>query len=438
MPQEATLRIALEGAGGTGGPGAPPRGSPSAPAGPVDLSREAEKFAAEMGRLRAALDPGVVTQLAAQELALRGARKAVADAMAEEQERLAGGPTTFAEEVARYVEALEEQQAAAAKFAAEVERIAPSVEPIVVAVRVLDEEAAAFGLEMGRLQAALDPALVQQRVEQELALAAAREKVDAAMEAEREKQGPTPAQTRGWADALGQVLKSLSGTVGGTLGRLAGSVGNVVSAGGAAVPAAGSAAGAAGMAGAAGEAGSALAAIGAAAPYVAVFVAAVGAAVIGLKALKSAADEAVERYAPYNPQIAMAYAQAELTTVLADMRRSQALAPDLAKYLQLSTELQVKYEDAKMRLFQKALPLLTEAMVIAEGLMPLVEAGAAAMLQTAKAMGLILGSVDEIRGEARKAAMPDKLGNLSEMILGEKDWNPNAWEKAFGEKLGGR
>lgn len=175
-------------------------------------------------------------------------------------------------------------------------------------------------------------------------------------------------------------------------------------------------------------AGAGAAAAGAALTIVA---AAAIAAAAAITMLKNAADEAVERYAPYSPVLAGVYVQAQLATVMADFRRGQQVGPALAQYLQARTELQIKYEDAKMRLLTRATPALVRLMEIAEMLLPVGEESLGVLVDIFGDVAKVLAWVTGSKGD-KKDAMPDKLGALTEALGG--DWSPVAWEKAFGGK----
>jgi hypothetical protein len=94
-----------------------------------------------------------------------------------------------------------------------------------------------------------------------------------------------------------------------------------------------------------------------------------GEAASSLGKFMKAVDATADRYGDYSPVIAQAQAQSEIRQVLADMRRAQTAGPELARYIQARSDLQQQFEEAKIKILVKLLP-------IAENLMAIVGAGA--------------------------------------------------------------
>lgn len=89
-----------------------------------------------------------------------------------------------------------------------------------------------------------------------------------------------------------------------------------------------------------------------------------------LGSLMQAIDKTAERYGEYSPQIAQAQAIAEIRQTMGDFRRAQEVGGEMAKYLMAQSDLQQKFEDVKVKLLVKILPLVTSAVQILEAIMP--------------------------------------------------------------------
>lgn len=74
--------------------------------------------------------------------------------------------------------------------------------------------------------------------------------------------------------------------------------------------------------------------------------------------LDNEVQKSISRYADYSPEIAQAQAQAEVVTMLNDMRRAQEYGPEIARYIQAQTELQNQWEDVKMKFMEAAMPIM--------------------------------------------------------------------------------
>lgn len=73
-------------------------------------------------------------------------------------------------------------------------------------------------------------------------------------------------------------------------------------------------------------------------------------------------NQTADKYGQYNAQIAQAQAIAEVRTELGNLRRAGESAPDLAKFVQLQSDLQQQFEDIKIRLLSKLLETVNPAM----------------------------------------------------------------------------
>jgi hypothetical protein len=66
-----------------------------------------------------------------------------------------------------------------------------------------------------------------------------------------------------------------------------------------------------------------------------------------------------DRYGDYNPQIAQAQAMAEVRKVLGDMQRARTYGGELSEFVRVQSEFAQKFEDLKVALGVKILPILT-------------------------------------------------------------------------------
>jgi molecular chaperone GrpE (heat shock protein) len=80
-----------------------------------------------------------------------------------------------------------------------------------------------------------------------------------------------------------------------------------------------------------------------------------------------------ERYGEYNPQIAQQLAMAEIREVMGDMRRAQRSGPELARFIQAQSKMQQQFEEIKMRIWMKILPILTAIMQVFSRLLGIAE-----------------------------------------------------------------
>lgn len=71
------------------------------------------------------------------------------------------------------------------------------------------------------------------------------------------------------------------------------------------------------------------------------------------------ANKAVARYAEYSPALAQAQAEAEMVTILKDIRRAQDIGPELARFVEAQNELNNSWEDLKTELMKVAVPVMT-------------------------------------------------------------------------------
>ena len=108
-------------------------------------------------------------------------------------------------------------------------------------------------------------------------------------------------------------------------------------------------------------------------PILGIFGAALGQSVMVIGTFMKALDGMVNRYETFNVTLAMAQARAETVQLLGDLRRAQTAGPQLAQYVMLRSEMQQKFEDAKIRMLTRILPLVMVGMKFAETLLPIAE-----------------------------------------------------------------
>lgn len=125
-------------------------------------------------------------------------------------------------------------------------------------------------------------------------------------------------------------------------------------------------------------------------PPVTLFGGLLGAAVEGLGQFISAMDGMVARFAQYSPALAVAEAQSEIVQQLNDIRRAQEATPALVEFLKVRTELQQKFEDAKMRILTRLMPLALKGMEMFEKMLPLIE-GLVGVMDTIMSIVDIMG-----------------------------------------------
>ncbi len=112
----------------------------------------------------------------------------------------------------------------------------------------------------------------------------------------------------------------------------------------------------------------AIASFGGYVPVIGAAVVAIGASVAVISTLLNSVDKMAENYGQYNPMVAQAQAMGEMRKIMGDMRRAQEIGPQLAEYIQAQTDMQQKFEDIKVKIYSKIVPLLT-SMYTAMGFM---------------------------------------------------------------------
>ncbi len=86
--------------------------------------------------------------------------------------------------------------------------------------------------------------------------------------------------------------------------------------------------------------------------------------------LMRAIDATAQRYGEFSPQIAQAQAIAEIRHTMGDFRRAQEVGGQMAKYLMAQSDLQQKFEDIKVKMLIRILPIATAILEILEAVVP--------------------------------------------------------------------
>lgn len=106
------------------------------------------------------------------------------------------------------------------------------------------------------------------------------------------------------------------------------------------------------------------------APVVSIFVSAIGEGATQLGRVMKELDKSVERYGEYSPVIAQAQAVAEIRQTMGDLRRAQEVGKTMAQYVMAQSDLQQKFEDIKVKLMVKIIPIITRILEVLEFIMP--------------------------------------------------------------------
>jgi hypothetical protein len=371
--------------------------------------------------------------------------------------------------------------------------------PEVVPVVDLEAKWAAFRQEMERLQASMDPDTLAQLAFMEQQLTERRKQLAVATQkaldvltpeqyAEREARKRRRAEVqRGAIDAaykrlypkdeekenpLLSIAKALRGTLGGVFGKAVGAGLDIASAVGGGAGAAGVAVAAvvgitealsayrAAVAGAirglgdfttalvspdtnparfAEATGDALSKLGDNAllswNVLGFFASTVGAATQALAGFMHALDGFAERYGAYSPQVATAQALADVTQTLGELRRAQEVGPALAQYVQASSSLQQKYEDAKANIMARMTPVIIAAMERLEQLLPLVELGINLLTIAAEHIPILSGKVEDIKRKIAEETNRglDQLNDWTKPGQDPMEWMTRHFGPAFRE-----
>jgi hypothetical protein len=137
--------------------------------------------------------------------------------------------------------------------------------------------------------------------------------------------------------------------------------------------------------------------------------------------LMNAVNATATRYGEYSPVIAQAQAQQEIKQVMGDMRRSQEAGPELARYLQMQGDLQQKFEDIKIKVLLKMLPVITAMGNAMEVIMNVGGSIESAMAIVGNPLAAIASAAKELVNIQADANNPTP-GDPTEAIM--RDYNP--------------
>ena len=101
--------------------------------------------------------------------------------------------------------------------------------------------------------------------------------------------------------------------------------------------------------------------------------AAVGEAGKIFSGLMQAFTKQADKYAEYNPQIAQAQAMAEIRQVMGDMRRAQRSSGEIARFIEEQSKMQQQFEEIKMKIWMKILPIITAILQVLSRLLGVLE-----------------------------------------------------------------
>lgn len=87
------------------------------------------------------------------------------------------------------------------------------------------------------------------------------------------------------------------------------------------------------------------------------------------KVVADAATRAADRYGQYNPLIAQQQALAEIRITLGDIRRSREGSKELADYVKAQSILQNQWEDVKLAVMKKIVPVVTGILEVLSALL---------------------------------------------------------------------
>ena len=96
-----------------------------------------------------------------------------------------------------------------------------------------------------------------------------------------------------------------------------------------------------------------------AAPMIAIATVIGSAVVAGFKMVSGEANKMANTYGEYDPAIAQAQAQAEMRKVLGDMRRAEEASGELAAFVEAQSQMQDRWEDLKVKIMTKIVPVVT-------------------------------------------------------------------------------
>ncbi len=133
----------------------------------------------------------------------------------------------------------------------------------------------------------------------------------------------------------------------------------------------------------------------------------VGESLKELGGVMQAITQTAERYGQYSPQIAQSLAIADIRQTLGDFRRSKEVSGELSKYLIAQSDLQQKFEDIKIKVLVKMLPIVTRMLEVIEGIMPGAERIGDAVGALLTPADMMAKAMSELVGLKKDEKLPD-------------------------------
>lgn len=152
-------------------------------------------------------------------------------------------------------------------------------------------------------------------------------------------------------------------------------------------------------------------------PLLSVFGTAVGESIKAFAALMHEIDKTADRYGEYSPEIAQAQAIAEIRLTLGDLRRSREVETQLARYVQTQAEMQEKFEDIKVKLLVRILPVVTRIMEKIDMALSNAERVEHAISSLLEPLSRIPGAINSFEGTMRQATTPEPT-DPTEILFG--------------------
>ena len=160
--------------------------------------------------------------------------------------------------------------------------------------------------------------------------------------------------------------------------------------------------------------------IGTAAATAIVVIGAAAAAV--LHAVTRLLDKEADKYTEYSPEVAHAQAIAEIRQVMGDLRRSKEITPELSRYIMAQSDMQQKFEDIKVKLLVKILPVVTKVLEHIEVLMKAGESVAGVINVIAEPLVVMARVLGEMLGLQKEPLRPDPI-DPTEQLLNDRNFN---------------
>ena len=158
------------------------------------------------------------------------------------------------------------------------------------------------------------------------------------------------------------------------------------------------------------------------------------AAVVAGESLKALAgvmqelNKTADRYGEYSPAIAQAQAIAEVRQVMGDFRRSQQIGPEMAKFIMAQSDMQQRFEDIKIRLLTKIVPIIVRLLEVVEAAVAAGEVMITPLVAPLAVIAEVMSQLLNLQRDAQRQEVVDPTNQLfdpkfMEAGLGH-DWDP--------------